>query len=243
MNRLSLKSRLNLSISFALLVLVFPATANADSLRAFNAVYNIYKGSMHVANSKFSLEQIGDSWRLRTSVEPRGFFKLFTRKKPVSETIFNLHEKGIHLQQIKITDSRDKKKSETARFDWENGQLEVKRKSKHRQYPIGEDVHDFQSIHLLAAAMQQQQLGSITVDFYNRGKLSKSSFVYSGKGTVKVDGKKIECNIFEQVTTRSKAKLKYYYDPEHPMLPLRIETTEAGESSTVIAMTSVDWSL
>ena len=243
MNRLSLKSHLNLSISFALLLLVLPATAGADSLRTFSASYSLFSGGMHIANSKLSLEQTGDGWRWRLSTKARGFYAMFTDKQPVSETTFNLHENGVRLQQIKISDSGDEKKNEIARFDWENGQLQIERKGKQKQLPISEDVYDFQSIHLLAAAMRQQQLKSMTVDFYKRGKLVKSRFVYGGKGMVNVDGKKMESNIYEQVITRSNSKLKYYYDAENPILPLRIETLKSGDSPTVMMIQSVDWLL
>ncbi len=243
MNRLSLRSHLNLSISFALLLLIIPATAGAVSLRAFSASYSLFSGGMHVANTKLSLEQTGDSWRLRLSTKARGIYAMFTKKQPVSETTFNLHEKGVRLRQIVTSDLGDEKKYELATFDWESGQLEVQRKGKQKQLPISEDVYDFQSIHLLAAAMRQQQLKSMTVDFYKRGKLVKSRFVYGGKGMVNIDGKKIESNIYEQVITRSNSKLKYYYDAENPMLPLRIETLESGKNSTVMVIQSVDWSL
>ena len=243
MIKLSLRSHLNLSISFALLLLVLPATASADSLRSFSAVYSFYSGGMHLANSKLRLEQKGDKWRFHSSTKARGFYAMFTSEKVESETIFIQHETGIHLQQIKISNSGDKKNIELANFDWKNGQLYTQRKGKQKQLPISGDVYDFQSIHLLAALMREHDVKRVTVDFYNRGKLVKSRFVYGGKGTVNVDGKKIESNIYEQVMTGSNSKLKYYYDAEHPMLPLRIETLESGESSSVIAIQSVDWTL
>jgi hypothetical protein len=243
MIKLCLKSHLNLSISFALLLLVLPATASADSLRPFRAVYSFYSGGMHLANSILRLEHKGAKWRFHSSTKARGFYAMFASKKVESETVFIQHETGVHLQQIKISDSGDKKKSELANFDWENRQLDIERKGKQKQLSIKGDVYDFQSIHLLAAAMKKHGVNSVTLDFYNRGKLVKSRFVYGGQGTVIIDGEKIKSNIYEQVTTGSNSTLKYYYDAEHPMLPLRIETLESGERSSVIAIQSVDWSL
>lgn len=242
MVKFSLRSHLNLSISFVLLLLVLPTTASADSLRPFSAVYSFYSGGMHLANSKLRLEQNGDKWRFHSSTKARGFYAMFSNKKVESETVFIQHETGIHLQQIKISDSGNQKKFELANFDWENGQLDILRKGKQKQLSLKNDVYDFQSIHLLAAAMEEHGVKSVTADFYNRGKLIKSRFVYGGKGTVIIDGKKIESNIYEQVTTGSNSILKYYYDAEHPMLPLRIETLESGGGTSVIALQSVEWS-
>ncbi len=243
MNRSRLKSHLNLSISLALLLLVLPASVMADSLRAFSASYSLYRGGLHIANSELKLERAGNSWRLSMSTEARGIFSWFNRAQAISETTFRQDENHIRLQRITIFDSTNKKKFESADFDWENGQLDVLRKGKQKQLPLRNDVYDFQSIHLLAASMWQQQLNNITIDFYHKGKLIKSRFVYSGKGLVNVDGRKIESNIYEQVITRSNAKIKYYYDAEHPMIPLRIETLESGESPSIMTIQTVDWSL
>ena len=39
------------------------------------------------------------------------------------------------------------------------------------------------------------------------------------------------------------AKIKYYYDAENPLLPLRIEKLESGESPSVLSLQKVDWDL
>ena len=243
MNRSRLKSRSNLSISLALLLLILPASVMADSLRAFSASYNLYRGGLHIANTELRLERAGDIWRWRLSTKARGVFSWFSRKHPQTETTFYQDENHVRLQQITISDSADEKKFENADFDWVNGQLNVLRKGKQKQLPLNGDVYDFQSIHLLAASMMRQQLKSTTIDFYHKGKLIKSRFVYGGKSLVDVDGRKIESNIYEQVITRSKAKIKYYYDAEHPMLPLRIETLESGKSASIMTIQTVDWTL
>ena len=42
---------------------------------------------------------------------------------------------------------------------------------------------------------------------------------------------------------RSDSRIKYYYDVENPLLPLRIEKLESGDSPTVLSLQQVDWSL
>ena len=42
---------------------------------------------------------------------------------------------------------------------------------------------------------------------------------------------------------RSNSKIKYFYDAENPLLPLRIEKLESGESPTVLTLREVEWGL
>jgi hypothetical protein len=173
----------------------------------------------------------------------RGIYKWFTSKQPYVETSFSRLENEFRLHEILIADRGSKKNLESARFDWIKGELEVMRKGKQRQLQLGDGVYDYQSIHLLAAAMNQQQLKTATVDFYRKGKLVKSRFVYSGQQPVEVNGKSVQANVYEQVVVRSKSKIKYYYDVDNPLLPLRIERLESGESPAVLTLRQVTWDL
>ena len=117
------------------------------------------------------------------------------------------------------------------------------RKGKRSELEISDGVYDYQSIHLLAASMGKRQLDNSTIDFYRKGKLVKSRFVYSGRQNVDIDGESIEANVYEQVVGHSNSKIKYYYDAQNPLLPLRIEKLEAGESASILALREVEWKL
>ena len=231
------------SLTLALLLLALPAEAADLRLRPFKAQYDLFESGMHIAVSELRLERSGDSWRFRTSSKARGIFAWFTRKKPFSETTFTVEDSQVRLQQIVIGDASKDRNKEAARFDWDKRRLEVMRKGKRRELDLNGGVYDYQSIHLLAASMGNKQLEHSTVDFYRKGKLQKARFVYSGEQNVNVNGKGIGARVYEQVTTRSKSKIKYYYDADNPLLPLRIEKIESGESPTVMVLRKVDWKL
>lgn len=239
-----LNSLFAFSLKLALLLLVaLPAQADELRLRPFHASYDLYEGGMHIAVSELKLERNGDHWRFRSVTRARGIFSLFTSKQPFAETTFTIDGNQVRLQEIVIGDASKSKNREAARFDWESRTAEVMRKGKRRQLKLGEDVYDYQSIHLLAASMGQQQLEHSTVDFYRKGKLRKARFVYSGEQSVNFDGEGIGALVYEQVISKSKSKMKYYYDAENPLLPLRIEKLESGESPAILALRKVDWKL
>jgi len=245
MIRLCLNSRYNSITSLLLLTvsLFSPRLAAEVPLRAFTANYDLYQSGMHIAVAQLSLRGSDELWRWRMTTKARGIYALFISKSPYSETSFTQNNNDIQLQQIVVTDSADKKKHESANFDWKKGSIAVLRRGKQNQLPLNAEVYDYHSIHLLTASMHLQQLKSTTIDFYLKGRLVKSRVVYSGEGNVDINGESIDALVFEQVIVRSNSKIKYYYDANNPLLPLRIEKLESGESPAVLSLREVNWDL
>jgi hypothetical protein len=212
------------------------------TLRGFTASYDLYKGDMHVAISEISLQREGQLWRWRTTTEARGIYAWFINNK-IFETTFIQVEDEIRIQQISNKDSNDKKKTESASFDWGKGSIEVLRKGKQKQLPLEAEVYDYHSIHLLAASMRMRQLDKATVDFYRKGRLTRSELIYRGTENIDINGKTMNANIFEQVIVKSSSKLKYYYASENPLLLLRVEKRKPGKSSITLTLRKVEWNL
>ena len=231
--------------SLSLLLALFGCQAWAVAadvpLRPFSATYKLYQGGMHVANSELHLEPSGDAWRWRMTTRARGVFAWLVGKQPYAETRFEREDGGFRLHEIVITDEKKPGREESARFDWQRRQVNVLRRGRQRELPLEGGVYDYQSIHLLAATMSQQQQKEAMIDFYHKGRLRRSRIVYGGEGAVKVAGETRAARIFEQIVLRSNSRIKYYYDAERPLLPLRIERLEAGESPSIMTLQRVDW--
>ena len=239
-------SMLRSFISLSLLLMAAAggiAAAQDVVLKPFTASYDLYRGGMHLAITQLSLERREEAWRWVSETRARGIYKLFTDKRPYAETRFARVGERLLVTEILLDENGGERHEETARFDWANGRLEVLRKNKRNEVELGDAVYDCLSIHLLAASMGQSQMEKSTIDFYRKGKLVKSRFVYSGQQAVSIDGKSIDANVYEQVVSRSKSKIKYYYDAQNPLLPLRIEKLEAGESPSILSLRQVDWRL
>lgn len=229
-----------------LLVLLAPFANSAVaevSLRAFTATYKLYQGGMHIANTELRLEPSGDGWRWRTTTRARGLYALFISKQPFAETRFGRSGDGFRLHEIVITDEKKPGRQESARFDWQRGRVDILRRGKQRDLPLESPVYDYQSIHLLAATMLRASRKEAMIDFYRKGRLARSRLVYSGETTVNVGGDPRAAHVFEQIVLRSNARMKYYYDAERPLLPLRIERLESGESPSVMTLHEADWTL
>ena len=245
MNRPCLNNHSRLIPSLLLLSLsLFSSGLAAEvSLRAYTASYDLYKGNMHLATAEISLQQEGQLWSWRTTTVARGIYALFISNKPYSETTFIQANDKIRIQQILNTDPGDKKKHESASFDWDKGRISVLRKGKHKLLPLDAEIYDYHSIHLLAASMHMRQLDKATVDFYRKGRISRSELVYGGTGKVDINGKTENASIYQQVIVNSSSKLKYFYAAENPWLPLRVEKFKPEESPVTLTLRKVDWNL
>ena len=225
------------------LMLSLGVTARAAEvpLRAFTASYDLTTKGMNLGTTTLSLEPVKELWRWRLTTRARGIYSVFIHKKPYFETTFSHNHDQVRLQQIVVGDENNKEIIESASFDWKNGQMKAVRKGKHASIALTTGVYDYQSIHLLAAAMQLQELKNATASFYNKGKLVETRLIFRGTGSVKIGGKDIDARIYEQTTTGSKTRVKYYYDEKNPLLPLLIERRRADESPAVLKLREVEW--
>lgn len=225
------------------LLLSLPLGAADLSLKPFTANYRLYKGGVHVADSELGLNHSGDLWRWYMSTKASGIYSLFSKRNPYSETTFFFSGSEPKLHNILVADASDEKKYETARFDWEQGKIEVLRKNQQQQLELNSSVYDYHSIHLLAASMSQLQQEYRLVDFYHKGKLLHSQLIYNGKGILELNGTEYQTNIFEQGIIGSDSIVKYIYDAKNPILPLRVESIQKGESSSILLLQQVNWNL
>jgi len=241
MNRPRLNGRY-FSIPSVLLALCLslPAFAEEVPLRAFTASYSLHRGSMHIGTAELSLEPFEQLWRWRLTTRARGIYAVFVHKKPYSETIFSRVQDDVRLQQIVIGDKKDEDKYESASFDWEAGRMKVLRKGKRGNVKLAASVYDYQSIHLLAAAMQRHQWDEQTVDFYRKGKLVKSKLTYLGEEMVDIGDRKIETRVFRQTIEGSRTVSRYFYDANQPLLPLLIENRKGDDSPSILRLNEVN---
>lgn len=230
----------------SLLVLVAslaPAVSAEVAPRPFSANYDLLRGNKHIANTELKLERSGNRWRWRSHTRARGVYAWFSRKQPYTETSFSLTDGEFQLNEILISDARNKNRYELASFNWDKAELEVFRKGQHKQSRLESEVYDYQSIHWLAAVMGRRQETERNMHFYRKGKLVDSRLIYAGRQNLELDGRTIAAKVYEQTLVESKSRIKYYYDAANPLLPLRIEKLEPGKKPSALTLRQVDWGL
>ena len=230
--------------SLLLVLLLFASAVRAEvPLRAFTATYDVQHGNLSLGTATLSLEPLENSWRWRLTTRARGIYAMFIHKKPYSETTFSQNPGEMRLLRITVADDKDDSRAESASFDWEQRRLNVMRKGKTSQLALNSTVHDYQSIHLLAADMQLRRREVSDMKFYRRGKLIDSRLTYLGEDSVEIEGRKISAHLYQQTFNRSQTQIDYFYDADNPLLPLLIERRESGEKPSILRLRQVDWRL
>ena len=216
--------------------------ANTDhDLRAYSATYSVKGRGISLGTAGISLQPSGGMWLWRMTTQANAFVSLFTNNKPFSETTFTWDAEGMRLQKIRIADENDRKDVETARFDWEGGQMNVLRKGKQRQVQLSDEVYDLQSIHLRTAIMQAHQENESTFQLYHKGKLHESKLAYVGNESLRIGDREIDARVYEHSIIGSEKSLKYYYDAAKPTVPLLIVDRKSGKNRSELRLRKVDW--
>ena len=183
MNRRRSKPRFAIILSLMMLLApaLLPLSAEESGLRPYSATYDLYYSGMHVATTRIALQRHDRQWSWSTLTRARGIYRMFTSKKPYSETRFS-HDGGVmQLHEIRLSNHGNERHHETARFDWDDGRMKVLRKGKSWEVDLVDGIYDYQSIHLLADEMRRTQKKSATVSFYRKGKLVDSRIVHKGR--------------------------------------------------------------
>ena len=239
----SSRSRSQSCLTISLLVVcLFATSVQAEvPLRAFTANYTLEKGSLSVATAELSLDQQGKNWRWRLLTRARGIYAMFTRKRPFAEMMFRQSDNAVQLQSILISEGPDDSQPELARFDWPNGKMRVQRRGKQKVRQLPGSVHDYQSIHLVAADMQLRQQTERDLHFYRKGKIIDTKLTYLGEERIELNGETRQTRLYQQSFSRTDTVIRYYYSNRNPLLPLLIRRLEEDESPSVLTLTSVEW--
>ena len=221
--------------------LATPGVATDIPLTPYQASYALYIGGLNVANSELSLEQSGHYWRWRQISKPKGVYALFSNSNLYAETTLLLLDDKYMIHNILLSDEGDDDRYENARFNWDNKEVDIQHKNKRYLETLPGEVFDSHSIHLLTAHMLKQKLQKSDFYFYHSGKLVKSHLKRAGKTTLEINKKPIDVLIFEQTVEGISSKMKFYYDPERPLLPIKIERTKPEKKTRIMLLQSVEW--
>lgn len=226
---------------FLLVTNIAPSIANEVKLQAFEANYSLYIKGLHVSKFKLSLTRSGNLWHWQTSNQPRGIYRLLSDKKPYSETTFSLVANRHLIQNIWLSDEGNKNPYETADFDWHSQQATILRKKISSTARLNSDVYDYHSINWLVANMMQAGKTEQTVDFYTKGEIIKSVVKRIENQTLETAGQSISAWVYEQSIALNKAKLKYYFNPAKPLLPLKIEKLKLDQKTAILVLKTATW--
>jgi hypothetical protein len=217
---------------FIVLLTTFNSLAQ-QSIEPFEARYHVYRGDTHVANSKLSLNKQNGEWVWFMNTEPRGIYSWLTKKQPFTETRMQNTPSGLQLLLENSGDYLDKPPQQSDWFDYTNRIIYHMKEGSISQIKLPDNVYNYQSVHTLYPQMLSQNKLQLSINFYRKGEITKSTLtlerdlpIPDKSGTIKVDK-------ITQTFDQSDKQMIYYYQGES-IAPLKIEQIKRGKDSSVM---------
>lgn len=217
-------------------MLPIAALAQTTTILPYQASYGLYRNGIQLGTTELSLEREDKQWRWLQTSKAKGIYTLFTRKKPSAETRFSRLNGKYRLQSVLLTDEADSEEIEMARFDWNNRVANVLRKKKQRKLGLTSDVYSHQSVHLLSAEMLAGKIEQRAFYLYYKGRLVTSDLKYIGTEILEFAGRSIETKVIEHTIAGSDTRLKYYYDLDNPLAPIKLETSQDDKKTIIMLL-------
>lgn len=220
------------------------AKAADDTLKAFQARYDLIKNEKQVGETILQVEKSDSRLRWQMTTKPSGLYALITNKQPYSESILIRAKGDYRLSIVRNASSVKDPPQEVAKFDWKQSLLTAVRKKKQVKLRLSSAVYDYLSIHWFAAQMSLADVDRYELTFYRAGKLMKSTLNRTGTELLTIGDKTVQATtVFEQIFEGSSRRLRYHYSQENLWLPLRIERNRKGKKTIVMLLKSLDVNL
>ncbi len=222
---------IKLTLLFYLLFASVPLRAQA--LQPFDVDYQVYYGDSHVADSHMTLQKKQQNWIWRIDTRARGFYRLFTHKKPYTETRMQVINQTLKLLLQYSGDYPDKPPKQSSWFDYSGKLIYSKDGDKTKTFALPDNIYNFHSIHLLYPQMLKQGIDTLTINFFKSGAPLKSTLKLEKGVLVKNRGKTFNADKVTQTFAGSNKYFIYYYTPD-TLAPLIIEQIKPGKQKTMM---------
>lgn len=226
-----------------ILLLSLAAAVYADlSPTEFVARYEVNRSDQHVADAVLKLSHEANRWIWRIDTRPHGFYQWLTRKKPFTETLMIETEQGLRMSQLSSGDYSDKPPIENTWFDNEGKTIYFTSEEKERvqrQLPMPDSVYAYYSVHLLYPLMKQSEEDQKTIEFYDQGRLFKSTLTLETGINLEHRGHDYKVDRLTQSLDSPDKKMVYYF-LDHDLAPVLIERHRKNQLKTLMWRTSLE---
>lgn len=216
-----------------LALLFWSCATQALEIKPFATSYKVFRANSYIADSQFSFKKSQGEWIWRMDTRARGIYKWFTRKRPYIETRMQEIDHELKLMMELSGDYPDKMPKRSSWFDPVNKVIYYMKGDHIKTFKLPEKIYNFHSIHLLYPRMKQQGMDEISIDFFKKGELLKSTLTLQQSVELKNKNKPLRV---DKVIHRFEGSNKYfiYYYHGDTLAPLKIEQINPGKESSVM---------
>lgn len=125
-----------------LVLALFATLVWADSPTKVTAVYDLYRGELHLAEVTEHYQRQGATYQLRSVAKPVGVLALFRPETITTTSQGRVTPQGLRPQHHAYTRSRETARNSQAEFDWGKGEVTVSNAATQRTLPLSAGTQD-----------------------------------------------------------------------------------------------------
>lgn len=205
------------------------------------ASYDIYKGSMKLAQIEETYIREKDHYTLTSTTRPVGLLAMFKPGKILIRSTGLVSMKG--LQPLRFSDQRenDESRNRSAEFDWRAGQLTLINHEQRTVFPLPEDTQDRLSAMYQFMFLSLENAAALNFHMTNGNKLDIYNFRITHGQTVQVPLGKFKGMYVASVPEADASRTEIWLAGEQFSFPYKMVITDQDGEKFSQELTKLDF--
>jgi hypothetical protein len=222
-----------------LLATMSVATAAADELKPYTAVYNGIWHGMTVAVSTLTLEHTGSTWTFSSRSEPRGIGKMASGAFPPSQvSVVQVSEQGVQPQSFKSSGGNASKSIEL-NYDWQNQKVTGTYEGTKVDLPLSPRIQDDGSVPLNLMVELLAGRTPATLQLIDKNSVREYQFTRDGEATISTPMGDVHTVVFKSQKKYSPRITRFWCAPDHGYIPMKVQQTKGDDVQWALEIQSL----
>lgn len=222
-----------------LLATMSVATAAADELKPYTAVYNGIWHGMTVAVSTLKLEHTGSTWTFSSRSEPRGVGRMASGVFPPSQvSVVRIGEQGVEPQSFKSSGGNASKSIEL-NYDWQSHKVTGTYEGTKVDLPLTPQVQDDGSVPLDLMVELLAGRTPATLQLIDKNSVREYQFTRDGEATITTPMGDVHTVVFKSQKKYSPRITRFWCAPDHGYIPMKVQQTKGDDVQWTLEIQSL----
>jgi len=205
----------------------------------FNAVFELYKSGLLVAESQYIFRQQQQP-NFKSSSHLKGFVSLFNESEIAEQSFFDTSKNHIRLTQYQYKQTGDNNKQISSLVDWKRQRITtIRNDQKEIITPFKNTIWDKHSLLLALMSNAQKNDKELNLQVLDKGIVKLYKFIYTGSKEIELDEDEwVVTSVWQRQT--GNRKTVFYLDPKNHFIPLKIEQHKNQQQAT-LWLKEINW--
>jgi Protein of unknown function (DUF3108) len=224
-------------------LLICSTAVNAEALfpPAFNAVFELYKKGLGIAETKYQLRHQSQV-HFTSNTHLIGFASLFSNDTVIEESVFDVTTPAaIKLKHYQFEQTGEKSKSIVSAIDWQQQKITTTiNKQAAITSTFKQTLWNKHSVLLALMTHANDEKKTLVFNALDKGIVKQYSFRFIGTKEIELDDDEWKKTAVWQ-RENSHKKTIFYLDPTEHHIPLKIEEYRNQQLRATLWLTELNW--